>query len=156
MSGAFLCTPAFATGTLKGCTILLVAHAMRHVQLGQAKEQAVSPQPIVLTPELLSELRVLLTQTTVSEEHTETAQITETSSVATLPDMTPDTQEKDAESVLLAVSEVERNKVIAAYQHGIPRREICSYLKWGSAKYSTIVKPVLDTYEEQQQRTVTE
>src|SRR5215469_1211381 len=24
MSGAFLCTPAFATGTLKGCTILLV------------------------------------------------------------------------------------------------------------------------------------
>src|SRR6266487_556430 len=43
----------------------------------------------------------------------------------------------------------ERNKVIAAFNQGIPRREICSYLRWGNAKYSTIVKPVLDSYEQQ-------
>jgi hypothetical protein len=51
--------------------------------------------------------------------------------------------------LFLSVSIEERNKVIAAYQQGIPRREICSYLKWGSSKYSTIVKPVLDSYEQQ-------
>jgi hypothetical protein len=54
--------------------------------------------------------------------------------------------------LFLSVSEEERNKVIAAYKHGIPRREICSYLKWGSSKYSTIVKPVLDSYEQQEQQ----
>jgi hypothetical protein len=47
------------------------------------------------------------------------------------------------------VPEEERNKVIEAFTKGIPRREICSYLKWGNAKYSTIVKPVLDRYEQQ-------
>jgi len=35
------------------------------------------------------------------------------------------------------------------------RREICSHLKWGNAKYTTIVKPVLDAYEEQRRRTGT-
>src|SRR5215467_633601 len=45
------------------------------------------------------------------------------------------------------VPDKERNKVIEAYKQGIPRREICSYLLWGNAKYSTIVKPVLDNYE---------
>jgi len=52
---------------------------------------------------------------------------------------------------LLGVAEEERNKVIAAYRQGIPRRKICSYLRWGSSKYSTIVKPVLDSYEHQEQ-----
>jgi len=73
-------------------------------------------------------------------------QITETAT-ATEP-ITKETT-TPAESVLLSVSEEERNKVIAAYTQGIPRREICSYLRWGSAKYKTIVKPVLDAYEQQ-------
>lgn len=64
-------------------------------------------------------------------------------------------QEKEPESVLLTVSDDERNKVIRAYKQGIPRREICSYLRWGSSKYSTIVKPVLDAYEHQEQQTET-
>jgi hypothetical protein len=53
--------------------LLIVAHALRHVSAAQTKEQtAFQPQaqsaPLVLTPELLSELRTLLTQATVSEE----------------------------------------------------------------------------------------
>ena len=62
--------------------LLIVAHALRHVSSqNRAKEgQAPLPQPapIVLSPELIDTLRVLLAQTTVSEEHQETPQITET------------------------------------------------------------------------------
>ncbi len=136
--------------------LLIVAHALRHVSAAKTEEHtsiqpAAQPTPLILTPELIQELRVLLTQTTVSEEQQETPQITATAT-ATEP-MEPITEETTtpAESVLLSVSEEERNKVIAAYTQGIPRREICSYLRWGSAKYSTIVKPVLDSYEQQQQ-----
>ena len=136
--------------------LLIVAHAMRHVQAGRTKAGDEAPQPLVLTPELVHELRVLLTQTTVSEEQPETRQITETSSVSGLVDVPADILEKKPESALLTVSEEERNKVIAAYAHGIPRREICAYLRWGSSKYSTIVKPVLDSYEHQEQQTETQ
>jgi hypothetical protein len=52
--------------------LLIVAHALRHVQLERTKNQdlAVSqPVPsLVLAPELIETLRVLLWQTTVSEE----------------------------------------------------------------------------------------
>src|SRR5437763_13034966 len=73
------------------------------------------------------------------------------SDLATQPE-TPEPEEPTTpvETLLLSVSEEERNKVIAAYKEGIPRREICSHLRWGSAKYSTIVKPVLDSYVEHQ------
>ncbi len=137
---------------------LIVAHAMRHVQITKAEAiPTVEPSQLVLTPELLQELRALLTQTTVSEEQPEPPRITETSSVSDRTDVPSDTQAKEPESVLLTVSEAERNKVIEAYTKGIPRREICSHLKWGSSKYSTIVKPVLDSYEHQeQQQTETE
>jgi hypothetical protein len=134
--------------------LLIVAHAMRHVSSYTPAEpiQAPAPQstPLVITPELLSELRLLLTQTTVSEEQPETPQITATAT-ATQPDrQEPEEATTPTESVFLTVSEEERNKVIAAYTQGIPRREICSYLRWGSAKYSTIVKPVLDSYDHQE------
>jgi hypothetical protein len=134
--------------------LLIVAHALRHVSATKTEEHtsiqpAAQPASIVLTPELLQELRVLLTQTTVSEEHQETPQLTETAT-ATQPDrQEPEEATTPSESVFLSVSQEERNKVIAAYTQGIPRREICSYLRWGSAKYSTIVKPVLDSYEHQ-------
>ncbi len=137
--------------------LLIVAHALRHVSATKTEEHtsiqpAEQSTPFVLTPELINELRVLLTQTTVFEEHQETPQIAETSSVTTTQDPRTEEQTIPDESVLLSVSEDERNKVIAAYQQGIPRREICSYLRWGSAKYSTIVKPVLDSYIDQEQR----
>src|SRR5712692_6851177 len=124
--------------------LLIVAHALRHVSSQKRTEDGEAPVPqpasIVLTPELLETLRVLLAQTTVSEEQPETPQIAETAT-ATHPDEEATTP---AESVFLSVSEEERNRVIEAYKQGIPRREICSSLRWGSAKYSTIVKPVLD------------
>jgi len=132
--------------------LLIVAHAMRHVGIQKLTEdkQAPVPQPapIVLTPELLHELRVLLAQTTVSEEQPETPQITETATGT--ENFGQGTEEPSIPDVTLFpnVPDEERNKVIEAYKQGIPRREICSYLRWGKAKYSTIVKPVLDAYEQ--------
>jgi hypothetical protein len=137
--------------------LLIVAHAMRHVQIGERAEQENSKhQPLVLTPELLNELRVLLTQTTVSEEH-QPPQLAETTTATAKSDLatqteTPEPEEATTpvETLLLSVSDEERNKVIEAYKQGIPRRDMCSHLRWGSAKYKTIVKPVLDSYEQQQ------
>ena len=134
--------------------LLIVAHALRHVSSQKQTENIHAPAlqsaPIVLTPELLQELRVLLTQTTVSEEQPETPQITETATATQTEIPEPEETTTPADSVFLSVSEEERNKVIEAYKQGIPRREICSSLRWGSAKYSTIVKPVLDSYEQHQ------
>ena len=131
--------------------LLIVAHALRHVhaQKLSAAEAGSTPQPLVITPELLNELRVLLAQTTVSEEQPEKFQITETASGT--PDYGQGREEQTTPDTILFpdVPEEERNKVIAAFKQGIPRREICSYLRWGNAKYSTIVKPVLDSYEQQ-------
>jgi hypothetical protein len=50
--------------------LLIVAHALRHVQVTKPEAEA-QPQPATLpivTPELLENLRVLLSQTTVTEE----------------------------------------------------------------------------------------
>jgi len=132
--------------------LLIVAHAMRHVSgqkpAGDREAPVLQSASLVLTPELLQELRVLLSQTTVSEEQPETAQIAETATATQTETSEPEEGTTSAESVFLSVSEEERNKVIEAYKQGIPRREICSFLRWGSAKYSTIVKPVLDAYEQ--------
>lgn len=123
--------------------LLIVAHALRHVQIDERQaEQHIQPLPAV-TPELLNELRMLLTSTSVSEERPETPQIPETITAT-------DEQETPPVALFPAVTEEERNKVIEAYTNGIPRRDICSYLRWGSAKYTTIVKPVLDAYEQQE------
>lgn len=50
--------------------LLIVAHALRHVQIGkpQEPEQPAQPMQFHITPELLESLRVLLAQTTISEE----------------------------------------------------------------------------------------
>ena len=136
--------------------LLIVAHAMRHVQLGHSRvSEKPAAQPLVPTPELIHELQVLLAQTTVSEERQGTPQITETSSVTTSDEQGREEHETTGDNVFLSVSDEERNKVIAAYTQGIPRREICSYLRWGKAKYSTIVKPVLDAYEHQEHQSGT-
>src|SRR5258708_35326566 len=55
--------------------LLIVAHALRHVQTAKP-ERAPAPQPTLqLTPELIQELRALLLPTTVSEEQPETPQL---------------------------------------------------------------------------------
>jgi len=133
--------------------LLIVAHAMRHVQVQKqalsVKEQQGQAISTVVTPELVQQLRLLLIETTVSGnkgETQETHQVTETTTLATVPD---DGSIPSLESLLLRVTEEERNSVLEAYKKGIRRREICRYLHWGSAKYRTIVKPVLDAYEKQ-------
>lgn len=117
--------------------------SFRELHLHATQEVQATSQIPVITPELLNELRALLHQTTVSEEQAETPQIAETATAT-------DERETLLESLLPSVSEEARNKVIAAYQQGIPRREICASLRWGAAKYATIVKPVLDAYEQQE------
>jgi hypothetical protein len=130
----------------------------------QTQEPAGTPAPaLVITPELLDELRALLHQMTVSEEQPGTPLLNQTTvseeqpGTAGTPQLTEEaTAKEEAEnppvSLFPPVSEGERNKVIEAYLQGVPRREICSYLRWGNAKYTTIVKPVLDAYEEQQEQ----
>ena len=135
--------------------LLIVAHAMRHIPMAKKDTPNATPSLTVLTPEQLTQLRLLLTQTTVSQEQPETPQITETASGTKRFAEEEAEQPAPPEPVFLSVSEEERNKVIAAYHQGIPRREMCSYLKWGSSKYSTIVKPVLDAYEQQEHHTGT-
>lgn len=137
--------------------LLIVAHALRHVQVTKpvAPVEQPTPQPasgFMLTPELVETLKVSLAQTTVSEEQWETPQLTET---AAGPHSDKDIQERHGSSLhtsLLAVSGEEKNKVIDAFKQGVPRRKICSFLRWGSAKYSMIVKPVLDDCEQRQQQ----
>jgi hypothetical protein len=133
--------------------LLIVAHAMRHVSSQKVIQDVQAPAsqsaPIVISPELVETLRVLLAQTTVSEEQPEQLQITETATgTDTAREELPEQPTHDT-ALFPDVPEEDRNRVIEAYKQGIPRREICSYLRWGNAKYSTIVKPVLDAYEQQ-------
>ncbi len=109
--------------------LLIVAHAMRHVSAAKAEEQTGMQPPVQQAPLVF--------------------QITETASGT--PDYGQGREEQTTPDTILFpdVPDEERNKVIEAFTKGIPRREICSYLKWGNAKYSTIVKPVLDRYEHQ-------
>jgi hypothetical protein len=133
--------------------LLIVAHAMRHVssqqRIADGQTPVPQPAPMVLTPELVAQLRVLLSQTTVSEEQAETPQIAETATGTDTASADGADRTTQDTIVFPDVPEAERNKVIAAYKQGIPRRDMCSYLRWGKAKYSTIVKPVLDAYEQQ-------
>src|SRR5258708_20725050 len=130
--------------------LLIVAHAMRHIHFAKAAEPQVQPADLALTPELINELRMFLAQTTVSEEQRETPRLAETASVTQPSGEEAEEQRTPPEPLFLNLTDQQTHKLIAAHLQGIPRREICSYLKWGNAKYTTIVKPVLDSYEQQQ------
>ena len=135
--------------------LLIVAHAMRHVSI-HSTEQQPHIQEITLTPQIVETLRSLILEVTVTKEQ-ETPQIPETTT-GTAP------QEEDARekvftqltNLLPNVTEAEKEAVLRAYNKGVQRRNICGHLHWGSAKYSTIVKPVLDAYEQLQQDRVQE
>jgi hypothetical protein len=88
---------------------------------------------------------MLLSNAHVAEEQPNTQQ---------LPEAATEREQQETPPVPLfpSVTEEERNKVIEAYRQGIQRREICSYLHWGNAKYTTIVKPVLDAHEGQEKQ----
>lgn len=68
-----------------------------------------------------------------------------------MPPAPPVTPVEDNSWLLEVVPDVSMEEVQAvldAFQEGIPRRDMCAYLKWGmGAKYSRIVKAVLDAYE---------
>jgi hypothetical protein len=131
--------------------LLIVAHTMRHVQLAGRKQeldQGALPQPqeqskgIEITPELIAALRQAMSGVAVGEEQPETRQIS--GPAAETPPLDPVLHE--LASLLPGVSLSEITVVVSAFQANVPRREMCSYLKWGGAKYTTIVKPVLDAY----------
>ncbi len=72
-----------------------------------------------------------------------------------LPVTTVAKQEEEQPAALLpsvsGVSPDEVKSVVDAYHSGIAKRDICSHLRWGSGKYSRIVKPVLDQFLVQEQ-----
>ncbi|MGZ6368246.1 MAG: hypothetical protein ACXWPS_20095 [Ktedonobacteraceae bacterium] len=123
--------------------LLIVVHALDHVQLEKTKNNP--SDSLQLTPELISELQVLLTKIPLAETPSETVQIPQTTGMAETRETaeTEQTQEIAGEGIvsrcdlLLTVSAEESNKVLDAYTKGIPRRDICRHLKWGSSKYTT-------------------
>jgi hypothetical protein len=125
---------------------------MRHVQVGKPKAgEVVQPLKLELTPELIAVLRETLTQPqpTIIEEQPETKQI-EAPKEGT---QSLESVLQQLDSLLPDVSLDEITAVVSAYNAGIQRREMCTHLRWGGAKYTTIVKPVLDAYEQLQQPT---
>ena len=131
--------------------LLIVAHALRHVQIAKKTTEIESPKEqktakLEITPELLSALREMLTQTqtTVIEEAPETHQIAAPGEETNLLGNVL----HELDRLLPSVSLDDITAVVTAYQEGVQRRNICCHLHWGSSKYSTIVKPVLDGYEE--------
>jgi len=130
--------------------LLIVAHALRHVQVGKnaGTPPTETPAPqLVVTPELVNQLRLILAQTTVTEQQPETKQIE--APKAETPSLEYVVEQLD--SVLPSVSRDEISAVVTAYRSGVGRREMIGHLKWGGSKYTTIVKPVLDAYEQLQQ-----
>src|SRR5260370_38105060 len=136
--------------------LLIVAHAMRHVQIAKktedterapAQTQETQPVRLEITPDLIEALRQAL-GVRVVEEAPETAQIPErTGETETL-----ERELKELDSLLPDISLVDITAVVTAYRCTVSRREICSYLKWGGAKYTKIVKPILDAYEQLKQQ----
>ncbi len=136
--------------------LLIVAHALRHVQVGKpkagevAQPQAEQPLKLEITPELIAALREMLTQpqTTIIEEQPETKQIEAPKEETQLLESV--LQELDR--LLPDVSIEDISAVVTAYCSGVQRREMIGHLRWGGSKYTTIVKPVLDAYEQLQQQ----
>jgi hypothetical protein len=136
--------------------LLIVAHAMRHVQV-EKPEAPVTAVPeaqaasIVVTPELVATLRTLIAEVTVQEEQ-QPLQLAATTAVTPPVTATGEAQGEDATldqlaALLPAVTREDIAAVMTAYKEGIQRRNICAHLHWGTGKYSTIVKPVLDAFE---------
>jgi len=136
--------------------LLIVTHALRHVQVGTPKAgEGAQPQAeqllkLEIAPELIAALRELLVQPrmTVLEETSETKQI-EAPQEETRP-LECILQELDR--LLPGVSRKDISAVVRAYRRGVQRREMIGHLRWGGSKYTTIVKPVLDAYEQVQQQ----
>ena len=136
--------------------LLIVAHALRYVQLGkpqseeiaQVTEQPAQSASLVLTPEMIETLRQLLTQTTVTEQPEPAPLQLPEKAGETIP---LENLLQELDRLLPHVSLDEITAVASAFKAGVRRREMCTHLKWGGSKYSSIVKPVLDTYERLQQ-----
>lgn len=135
--------------------LLIVAHAMRHVQIAKQPQDEPQPAPaaqdqqpirLEITPDLIEALREAL-GVRVVEEAPQQQQI---------PERTGETNPlesllQELDTLLPDVSRDDISAVVTAFRANVPRREMCTCLKWGGAKYTTIVKPVLDAYEQLQQ-----
>lgn len=103
--------------------LLIVAHAMRHVQIEKPAAPVVSSEPI-LTPELINQLRVLLAQTSVSEE----------TNIQALPSPQSELETNRAQEVIAAdedeqgVNNYERVKAYLLLHPGAKVREVAEVL----------------------------
>ena len=125
--------------------LLIVAHAMRHIQLGKSQETAEESTAPKATPELIETLRQLLSEVSVMQQQ-EPAPLQ-------LPEPQAETNPlermlQELDRLLPNVSRQEIAAVVSAYRTGTARRDMCRTLHWGAGKYTTIVKPVLDAYEQ--------
>jgi hypothetical protein len=135
--------------------LLIVAHAIRHVQATQPEAPAVQQEQseqaatqFEITPELINMFRSLIAEVTVTQVQEAPLQLSETSTVtATEDERESDIPLSELVTLLPDVSQEEITAVLAAYKNGVQRRNICGHLRWGSSKYTSIVKPVLDAYE---------
>jgi hypothetical protein len=136
--------------------LLIVAHSMRHVSIHTTEQQLLT-QEITITPQIVETLRSLILEVTITQEQQETPQIPETTTgTAPQEEGTRGKVFTQLANLLPDVTDEEKEVVLEAYNAGVQRRNICGHLHWGSAKYSTIVKPVLDAYEKQAQQAETE
>jgi hypothetical protein len=104
--------------------LIIVAHAMRHVQIAgktennpQAVPTQLQPQELIgseITPDLIEALRQALTGVMVVEEAPDTPQ---------LPLLATEIQSLE-----------EITAVVTAFRMGIQRRNMCAHLLWGSSK----------------------
>src|SRR6266581_682716 len=132
--------------------LLIVAHALRHVQVTQPEAPAVQPaQPapqFEITPELVDMLRALIAEVTVTQVQEAPLQLAQTTTATATEDgVREEIHIERLVTLLPHVTQEEIQTVIEAYRSGIARRNICGHLKWGTSKYTSIVKPVLDAYE---------
>ena len=57
------------------------------------------------------------------------------------------------DQMLPDVSLQEITAVVTAYRSGVARRNLCAHLHMGGGRYKTVIKPVVDLYEQLQQQT---
>src|SRR6266704_4415905 len=107
--------------------LLIVAHAMRHVQGTKPEAPAVTqeqPAPAYeITPELVTMLRSLIAEVTVREVQEEPLQLATTTSVTATEDAPREDEPLDQLAALLPhVTQEDITAVIEAYRSGIARR----------------------------------
>ncbi len=108
------------------------------------------PAKLEISPDLIAALREMLrpVQTTITEEAPETRQLLER--VPLQDAQLLESEVQVLSNLLPHVSVADITAVVTVYRDGTQRRDVCKQLRWGASKYSTIVKPILDLYDQLQ------